>query len=70
MLLRTKNKGKERSTRTLQSVCASGNSTRVHAGRGKRERKSRGQEEGEKEISEKQDEEINLYEVLINVNPT
>lgn len=26
--------------------------------------------EGEKEISEKQDEEINLYEVLINVNPT
>lgn len=35
---------------------------------GRRERKSRG--EGEKEISEKQDEEINLYEVLINVNPT
>lgn len=36
---------------------------------GRRERKSRGGE-GEKEISEKQDEEINLYEVLINVNPT
>lgn len=29
-----------------------------------------GRRRGKKEIREKQDEEINLYEVLINVNPT
>lgn len=48
----------------VQSVCAC---AYTHV---RKERKEIEGGEGEKEISEKQDEEINLYEVLINVNPT
>lgn len=44
---------------------------RVHAHVRIREKGNRGERKrGKKEISEKEDEEINLYEVLINVNPT